>query len=91
MRESTIEAYFKRRVKEAGGLTRKFVSPGRRSVPDQIVLWPCAIVDFVELKAPSKQATAAQLREHARLHRMGCVVHVLTNKELIDKYVGGRI
>jgi hypothetical protein len=37
MLERTIEAALVRRVKELGGLCEKFVSPGRRSVPDRIV------------------------------------------------------
>lgn len=38
MRESKIEQYLKEQVEAAGGECRKFVSPGRRGVPDQLVL-----------------------------------------------------
>lgn len=38
MRESQIEQYLVKRVKEAGGIAYKFTSPQRRSVPDRIVL-----------------------------------------------------
>ena len=35
MRESSIESYLVRKVKEHGGLCYKFVSPGNPGVPDR--------------------------------------------------------
>lgn len=90
MRESTIEAYFKKQVKTAGGLTRKFVSPGRRSAPDQIVIFPGGRISFVELKAPGRKPRADQLREHGRLKRIGCSVLVIDSKELVDAFIKWR-
>ena len=99
MRESTIENYLRLSVAKAGGATRKFVSPGRRGVTDQIVIWPCrylsfgvlcnapAEIHFIEVKAPRKTARSAQVREHNRLMLLGCVVLVLDTKEKIDNYV----
>ena len=40
MLERDIEAYFVKKVKDAGGVAMKFTSPQRRSVPDRIVLMP---------------------------------------------------
>lgn len=40
MLEKHVEAYLVKRVKEAGGLCEKFVSPANRSVPDRIVSAP---------------------------------------------------
>lgn len=95
-----VEAYLKGGVAAAGGATRKFVSPGRPGVPDQIVIWPeygmrngertaayDARIHFVETKAPGKGARAGQLREHKRLRDLGCTVLVLDTKEKIDEYV----
>lgn len=93
---SGTEAYLKRAVRAAGGVTRKWVSPGRNNVPDQIVIWPGgrkgdrrpkALVHFVETKATSKGARPAQAREHKRLRDLGCGVFVLNAPELIDQYV----
>jgi hypothetical protein len=86
MREREIEAYFVKRVKEAGGLSRKFVSPGHRGVPDQIVVY-AGNVYFVELKAPGKGPSLHQLREHARLYAAGAVVNTLCSKEGVDMFI----
>ena len=40
MRESSIESYLVRKVKEHGGLCYKFVSPGNPGVPDRIIITP---------------------------------------------------
>ena len=47
-RESIIEKHLVAEVKKAGGRAYKFVSPGRRSVPDRIVLLPGGRLVFVE-------------------------------------------
>lgn len=86
MRESEIEAYFVRRVKEAGGLQRKFVSPGHRGVPDRIVVY-FGDVYFVELKAPGKTLRDDQKREHARLYLAGAEVWTLNDKEDVDDFI----
>lgn len=83
---SGVEAYFKRRVKEAGGFAEKHVSPGRRGVPDQIVTWQWG-VDFVELKAPMGRLSDAQIRDHARRRQLGVKVFVLYTKEMVDDYL----
>ena len=40
VKESQIESYMVRKVKEHGGLCFKFVSPGNPGVPDRIVITP---------------------------------------------------
>jgi hypothetical protein len=90
---SGTEAHLKRQVAKAGGVCRKWVSPGRPHVPDQIVIWPTRItltkplIHFVETKAPGKKPKPGQAREHARLRKLGCDVFVLDTKEKIDGYV----
>lgn len=82
-----IEAYFKRRVKAAGGLAEKHVSPGRRGPPDQLVTWPGGRIHLVELKAPKGRRSDAQIRDHARRAIYGVHVYVLYTKEMINEYV----
>jgi hypothetical protein len=77
MRESDIESYLGLRVKSMGGISYKFVSPGRVGVPDRIVVLPDAKLMFVELKATGKKPAAHQLREHARLRALGQRVEVI--------------
>lgn len=84
MRESDIERYWIKRVKESGGLTRKFTSPGRRSVPDQICAFPKGVVALVEIKAPGEKPRPDQQREHDRWLSLGVRVYVVSAKEHVD-------
>jgi hypothetical protein len=81
MLEKTIEAALVRRVKELGGLCEKFVSPGRRSVPDRLVTLPGGRIVFVEVKAPGKGPTELQERDHWRRRKLGCEVIVINTVE----------
>ncbi|MET4892518.1 VRR-NUC domain-containing protein [Morganella morganii] len=82
VREDVIERHLVNEVKKAGGIAYKFVSPGRRAVPDRLVLLPGGKVIFVECKAPGEKPRADQLREHARLFALGHQVIVLDSKDL---------
>jgi hypothetical protein len=81
MLERTIEAALVRRVTKLGGLCEKFVSPGRRSVPDRIVTLPGGRIVFVEVKAPGKGPTELQERDHWRRRKLGCEVMVINSIE----------
>ena len=50
MKESYIESYLVRKVKEHGGLCYKFVAPGNPGVPDRLIITPTGKTIFVELK-----------------------------------------
>ena len=89
MRESVIEAYLVKRVKGAGGTAYKFVSPGRRNVPDRLVVFPGGNMYFVELKAPRKELRSGQARERQRLEALGCRVEVAATKEDVDIWIDG--
>lgn len=82
IREFTIEKYLVSEVKKAGGMAYKFISPGRRSVPDRLVLLPGGRAVFVECKAPGEKPRPEQLREHERLRTLGFTVVVLDSKNL---------
>lgn len=86
MRESRIEEYFCSQVEKFGGLQYKFVSPQRRHVPDRIVLF-CGKIFFVELKAPGKEPSPAQLREHKRLRDQGFDVFVISEMYQVNTFV----
>jgi hypothetical protein len=77
MLEKQIEQALVRRVKELGGTCEKFVSPGRRSVPDRLVTLPGGRIIFVECKAPGKEPTIAQQSDHRRRRTLGCDVRVI--------------
>ena len=86
MLESKVEAALVRRVKELGGTAEKFTSPGRRSVPDRLVTLPGGRLVFVEVKAPGKQATPKQARDHERRIALGCDVRVIDTIEAADAF-----
>lgn len=94
MRETKVETHLKNEVRKAGGITRKWVSPGRPGVPDQIVIWrhdcdacKAPVIHFVETKAPGKDAQPGQVREHGRLEAFACSVFVIDTIEKVDNYV----
>lgn len=81
MLEKKIEAALCKRVKELGGLCEKFTSPGKRSVPDRVVILPNNRIIFVELKAPDKKPTELQLKDHEKRRALGCDVRVIDSLE----------
>lgn len=88
MREKVVEKYLREEIEKLGGTCEKFVSPGKRGVPDRIITMPGGVIEFVELKAPKKPTLrAAQARDHARRRAMGCTVTVIRTKTQVDEYV----
>lgn len=100
MRESKIEAYLVARVKALGGEVRKVQFIGRRGAPDRLVMlaartltpslecaWcnPAGRAIWVELKATGVKPEAHQLREHARMRKMGQCVVVVDSFQLVDE------
>jgi hypothetical protein len=87
MRESVIEAYLAKRVKEAGGEIRKAEWIGRRGAPDRRVMLPGRMPVWVELKAPGEKPTAQQIREHNRMRRLGELVEVIDSIEGVEEFM----
>jgi hypothetical protein len=86
VREAVVEKAHADRVKADGGISFKFVSPSRRSVPDRLDLRPvpqavrelvAKYVRFTECKRPGEVPTPSQLREHERLRALGYQVDVV--------------
>ena len=87
MRESEIEAYLVKRVREAGGVTYKFSSPSHAGVPDRVVILH-GRVGFLELKAPGKKPTALQQREIDRISAQGVPAYWADGREGVDYFMG---
>jgi len=88
MLESKIEKALVKRVEALGGKCEQFSSPGRRAVPDRIVLLPGGVVVFVELKAPNKKPTKLQLLDHAERRALGFDVRVIDSLEAANAFTG---
>lgn len=86
-REDVVEAYLFREMTAAGINCHKFKTPGRRHAPDRICLGRGAVVFFVECKKFGEEPRDGQLREHARLRRMGFEVHVVDTNDQVDALV----
>lgn len=85
-REKEIERYLVNKVKKAGGVAYKWVSPGNRGVPDRIILLNDRVL-FAELKAPGKKPSALQRRIHDRMLSLGARVWVIDSKEQVDEFI----
>ena len=90
IRETEVEKYLIEQVELHGGMCEKFTSPGKKGVPDRIVIWPAygfARIHFIELKAPLGELEDWQIRDHERRRRFGAYVQVIWTKSQIDIYV----
>lgn len=88
MRESKVEAYFKQRVVETGGMTRKARWIGHDGCPDRWCGWPSTLRrGWVELKGDGGRLSKLQEREIERLRACGERVDVLSTVEEVDWYV----
>ena len=85
MRESEIEKYLVKRVKELGGQIRKVQWIGRNGAPDRRVMLPNKFPVWVELKATGKKAEPHQVREHTRMRGLGELVEVIDSIEAVEE------
>lgn len=77
MKESSIESYLARKVREHGGLCFKFVSPGNPGVPDRIVITPSGRIIFIELKTEVGRLAKIQKWQRSEMEKRGADVRVL--------------
>lgn len=84
MKEAEIEDYLVNRVLELGGEVRKTRWIGRNGAPDRIVMLAGHTI-FIELKRPGGKPKPHQMREHARMRRMGQRVEVVDSFARVDE------
>ena len=93
LKEHHVEDRLVKLVKKMGGISYKFTSPARRSVPDRLILLNGHIF-FVECKAPGKTATDSQAEEHRKIREQGGQVWIASNYDevalILDVYSTGR-
>lgn len=100
IRERDIERYLINQVNKLGGECNKVKWIGRRGAPDRLVMLPDRPVlgkwrevvstkpahgIWIELKAPGVPPEPHQLREHARMRKMGQRVEVVDSFAKVDE------
>jgi len=86
IRESDVEKYFVKKIKKAGGITRKLKWIGRANAPDRIVF--LRGIHLVELKAPQKELRPEQKREQNELVKhSGESIYTLHTYNEVDWYI----
>lgn len=86
-RESTIEKYLCKRVRERGGKTRKINGLGERFWPDRLVVDPVLGMFLVELKRPKGGVVSeGQKSRIAEIRKAGGDVFLLYTEEAIDAF-----
>ena len=86
-REANLERSFCNRLRKAGCLVYKFVSPGNDGVPDRIVITPGGRVIFVELKTERGKLSDIQKFQIGRLKEHEQDVRVLYGANEVDRFV----
>lgn len=87
MRESQIERFLVRKVKENGGLCYKFVSPGNPGVPDRIVITPNGKTIYVELKTEIGRLAKVQKWQRSEMEKRGADVRVLYGLDDVKEFL----
>lgn len=87
MAERDVEARLVRGVRKLGGVCWKWVSPGRRGVPDRIVLLPHGVVAFVELKTEDGDLSPLQEMTMREISGRGHRVFVLYGAGAVDEFL----
>ena len=84
MLERAVEDHLVGRVKAAGGMALKWVSPSLVGVHDRIVILPGGRVFFVEVKLTGGKTRPIQDRVIGMIRRLGVEVHVVDSREGVD-------
>lgn len=84
MRESQVEAYLVRLVKELGGLAVKL---GVWGWPDRIILLPGGRIGFLELKRPGEVPRELQTRRLASLVKLGFMAEWASTPQEVSTFL----
>ena len=87
MKESYIESYLVRKVKEHGGLCYKFVSPGNPGVPDRLIITPTGKTIFVELKTEVGRLAKVQKWQRSEMEKPGADCRVLCGMDAVKDFL----
>lgn len=87
--EKDIEKFLNDNIKNLGGRSYKFVSPGNSGVPDRIIFLPGGRIYFVELKTKKGRPSALQKLQRRRFKELGHEVYLLYGLEDVKVFLNG--
>lgn len=88
MRESVIEDYLVKRVREdMGGRAIKLTSSSLRALPDRLIILPHGKISFVECKAPGRRERKDQAKVIRWLKGLGHIAVVIDSRPRVDAFV----
>lgn len=85
--ESKIEDWLNDRIRELGGISRKFISPGNPGVPDRIYITPDGRIYFVELKRIIGKLSNVQVWQREKFREMGVEVRVIYGMDQAKEFI----
>jgi hypothetical protein len=85
MRESTIEQYLIKRIKERGGLCIKLT--GLVGLPDRLILLPVRIIIFIETKTVTGKLSPLQKWWKKALTNLGFAHLIIRSKEEVNDLI----
>ena len=89
--EKQVEGNNRNYSKTKNVLFEKFVSPSKRSVPDDMLTFEYGLIAFIEYKAPGKFPTEKQWFDHCKRRDRGVLVYVVDDpdigRNIIDKLI----
>lgn len=81
--EGQVEDYLVEQAEERGYICYKWVSPGRRGVPDRILIGNGHVI-FIELKSSVGRLSKSQQLMIPRLQKHGADVRVIRSRSEVD-------
>jgi len=87
MLESKIEKWISEKIREAGGLSFKWLSPNNPGVPDRIYIFPGGKVFFVELKTEIGRLSNIQKWQRERLIDQGVNYRLIKGMKQAEDFV----
>lgn len=87
MRESEIEKKVCAYAIKNGFYCRKFTAPGRRGVPDRVLISPKGVVFFIEFKSQNGKLSDLQKREIKIIESKNAHVYVVDSVEFGKKII----
>lgn len=87
MKESRLEHRLKREIENLGGMSLKLTVPGKRGMPDRLILLPGEKIYFIEMKVPGEKPRPLQRKRARQLQALGFYVCCLDSDEAVDGFL----